>query len=94
MGLGRREPIVLVSSRRGVECPPNICRGVRLVGRPMLAAKQFPRIFTFQTEDEGLKRSNTPLIPRFRISLLIRDLEQNVRFIYMRFLIGFLMYER
>lgn len=46
-GLGRREPIVLVSSHR-VECPPNICRGVRLVGRPTLAAKQFREYSLFR----------------------------------------------
>jgi len=46
-GLGRREPIVLVSSCR-VEYPPNICRDVRLAGRPTLATKQFRKYSLFR----------------------------------------------
>lgn len=72
-GLGRREPIVLVSSHC-VECPPNIFRGVRLVGRPMLVAKQFREYSLFKP---GMKvQINTPLILRFMKFLhFIHDLE-------------------
>jgi len=78
-GLGRREPIVLVSSRC-VEYPPNICRDS--TGRSTNVSREtIPRIFTFQTRDEG---SNTPLIlrqvsplyPRSRMLKTIRALSK------------------